>query len=104
MAEKSVAMKVVEKVEKQAAIKKVVNKKYQKSQHHDQRVPGVDAIFDAGEKFFQGIGRFFVALWEVVYIIPVIIMAALHGASSGLLKGLQKATSSYSKFLEGEKE
>ncbi len=98
--QKSVAMKVAEKVEKQAAIKRVVNKKFSKTQ------PVVRPfILDKGgfQYYIHGAWDAVVgpatAVWNVLFIIPVIVLGILEAISQGALAGMEKMVSSYARRL-----
>lgn len=98
MAEKSVAMKVVDKAEKQAAIKKAVNCKFTKTQPIAK--PG---IFDDGgglDIYKMGVGRLIWAIVGMTLIIPISVIAGmLGGVSRGLQDGIRLVNDVYKSHL-----
>jgi hypothetical protein len=90
MADQSAAIKMADTKTK---INKAVNRKYSKSQ------PVEKCILDEGwiDQYYFGFGKFFGAVWTVLYIVPALVIGLLDGLSHGFLKGLQKATSTHEK-------
>lgn len=90
------AMKLVEK---QVAIKKVVNRKYSKTQPVEK--PG---IFDDGgglDVYKIGVGRLIWAIVGVVFIIPISVLAGmLGGVSRGLQDGIKMVNDVYESHLD----
>ena len=80
-------------MEKTEAIK-IVNRKYSKTQPVEKPF-----ILEEGgmTAYYKGFGRFLEAIYNVLFIVPVVVMALLEGISHGILKGLQRATSAYEK-------
>jgi hypothetical protein len=99
--QKSVAMKVVEKVASQAAIKKKINRRFTKTQPRELTFDKITTSYQDGfVATIIGIGRFIKAMAMVLAIIPAVGMGILEGISKGLLKGLETATEKYRKFLD----
>ncbi len=83
-----------QKVEK---INKVVTRKLYGKQ---KPLPEKPFLHEMMNSYYTGLGTFFGAIGNVLFIVPVLIVGIMEAISAGFLAGLTKATKKYGKHLE----